>query len=111
MTKKPLLPPQEFARRMMLSFLVGLVIILFSLLMGILGYRLLEKMTWTDSFVSAAMILSGMGPAFPIHSQAGKIFAGLYSLYSGVAFILSCGIIFAPIVHRFLHFVHLEISE
>ncbi|MBI1729007.1 hypothetical protein HY229_09475 [Candidatus Acetothermia bacterium] len=111
MTKRPLLPPQEFARRVALSFSFGLAVIFFSLILGILGYRLLEKLTWTDSFVSAAMILSGMGPAFPLHSQAGKIFAGLYSLYSGVAFILSCGIIFAPIVHRFLHFVHLEISE
>ena len=111
MYKKELLPPREFASRMIFGFLFGVIVMTFSLLMGILGYHWLEHLTWTDSFVSAAMILSGMGPAFPMQTQAGKIFAGLYALYSGVAFLLSCGIIFAPAVHRFLHIVHLEISE
>jgi hypothetical protein len=54
------------------------------------------------------MILSGMGPLDPLHTTAGKLFAGGYALYSGLALIVIVGIIFGPVVHRFLHKFHLE---
>lgn len=54
------------------------------------------------------MILSGMGPLAPIQTTGGKLFAGCYALFSGIAFISSIGVVFAPIFHRFLHKFHLE---
>jgi hypothetical protein len=54
------------------------------------------------------MILSGMGPLSPLQTWGGKLFAGLYALYSGLALILATGIVFAPVVHRMLHRFHLE---
>ena len=54
------------------------------------------------------MILSGMGPVAPIQTSAGKLFAGCYALFSGLALLTSVGVVFAPVFHRFLHKFHLE---
>ena len=54
------------------------------------------------------MILSGMGPVQELHRAAGKWFASIYALFSGIAFITTMGIISAPVVHRFLHKFHQE---
>lgn len=56
-----------------------------------------------DAFVNAAMILSGMGPLSPLKTEGGKIFAGFYALFNGIIFLVIIAIIFAPLVHRFLH--------
>ena len=74
------------------------------------GYHGCEKMPWLDAFLNAAMILSGMGPVGTLQTDAGKFFAGCYALYSGLALVTSVAIIFAPIIHRFLHKFHLEDS-
>jgi hypothetical protein len=106
--KQPLLRWPAFLKRLALSSLIGLAVILFSLLGGMAGYHYFEKLPWIDAFVNAAMILSGMGPlAQPVTSR-GKIFAGLYALYSGLAVVMIAGIIFAPVVHRFLHRLHAD---
>jgi hypothetical protein len=54
------------------------------------------------------MILSGMGPVATMQTDAGKLFAGFFALYSGIALVTVLGIIFAPVIHRFLHKFHLE---
>jgi len=72
------------------------------------GYYLLEGLSGIDAFANAAMILSGMGPLDPPKTWGGKLFAGLYALYSGLAVILAAGILFTPVVHRLLHKFHLE---
>lgn len=83
-------------------------LVLLSLFAGMAGYHYLEGMAWIDAFVNAAMILSGMGPVGSLQTPGGKLFAGLYALYSGLALILATGILFSPIVHRMLHKFHLE---
>lgn len=66
---------------------------------------------FADSLINASMILSGMGPVDHADTDGAKIFASLYAIYSGVAFISSMAFLFVPIVHRFLHKVHLEIER
>ena len=44
-------------------------------------------------------------------STAGKIFAGVYAIYCGIALIGTTGVIMAPIIHRGLHKFHLEDSD
>jgi hypothetical protein len=87
---------------------IGAAIILASLAIGMAGYHYFEKLPWIDAFTNASMILSGMGPLAPIQTKAGKLFAGCYALFSGIAFISSIGVVFAPIYHRFLHKFHIE---
>ena len=105
---QPLLSRRLFARRVARSFAAGASMIMVSLSVGMLGYHWLEGMPWIDAFANAAMILSGMGPLEPLKTNGGKLFAGLYAIYSGLAVILIAGVVFAPVVHRFLHRFHLD---
>jgi hypothetical protein len=104
----PLLPWSAFLRRLATSTILGLSLILISLAVGMAGYHGFESLPWLDAFVNAAMILSGMGPLAQPQTNSGKLFAGLYALYSGLAVVMIAGIIFAPVVHRFLHHIHVE---
>lgn len=101
-----ILPFSLFVLRFLRSLMLGIVGILISLGIGMLGYHIIEKFSWPDAFVNAAMILSGMGPVNPLTTTAGKIFAGFYALYSGLIFIIILGIILAPVIHRFFHKMH-----
>ena len=108
---KPLLPRRQFYARMARSATVALLLVALALGIGMIGYRAFEPMSWVDAFVNAAMILSGMGPLSSLQTDAGKIFAGCYALFSGLAFLTSLGIVFAPMFHRFLHKFHVEESK
>jgi hypothetical protein len=103
-----LLPWHAFRRRLMVNLAVGGVVIVASLLVGMVGYCGFEGLNATDSFLNAAMILSGMGPVNHVQSEGGKIFAGIYALYSGLAVLAVAGLVFAPLVHRLLHRFHAE---
>ena len=107
----PLLPWPAFRARLQQTIVFGLSLILASLAIGMLGYHLIAKQSWPDSFLNAAMILSGMGPVGSLQTSAGKLFAGCYALYSGLALISIAGIVLAPIIHRFLHKFHMEAEQ
>ncbi len=103
----PLAALSVFLSRLVLSLAAGFAVILFSLGLGMAGYRYFEGLSWIDAFVNAAMLLSGMGPLASPQTSAGKIFAGIYALYSGFVVLIAAGIAFAPVIHRFLHRFHL----
>ena len=67
-----------------------------------------EAMGIIDAFANAAMILSGMGPLTPLLTDGGKIFAGVYALFSGLLIFGVAGLILAPVLHRLLHSFHVE---
>src|SRR5579885_725783 len=101
-------PTHEFIKRVIRNICVAFLMILAALVLGMCGYHAFEHMSWVDSFVNAAMILSGMGPVGQLTTESGKIFAGCYALFSGLFFILVVGVVIAPIAHRFLRKIHLE---
>lgn len=105
---QPLLSWPHFMKRLGRNVAIGIALILVSLLVGIAGYRYIAGLNCADAFLNAAMILSGMGPVGELHGTCGKIFSGLYALFSGFAVVAIIGIIFAPVVHRFLHHLHAE---
>jgi hypothetical protein len=108
---EPVLPLRHFAWRLVRSTAVALVLIWLSLLAGMLGYHGFEGLSWLDAFVNAAMLLGGMGPVFNPVTEAGKLFAGCYALYCGLAVILVAGLILTPVAHRVLHKFHVEDRE
>ncbi len=105
---QPLLSPRQFLARMARSGVVALVLIAFSLGIGIFGYRFIEGLSWIDAFLNASMLMGGMGPVNTPVTFGGKLFAGLYALYCGLAVILVAGVVLAPVAHRILHRFHLE---
>ena len=52
--------------------------------------------------------LSGMGPLAIPDTTRAKIFSGCYAIYSGLMLVMSAGVVFAPLVHRFLHKLHAD---
>ena len=107
----PLLPLAQFLGRLTLSVLTGTGLIGLSLWAGMAGYHFYEGLPWLDAFLNASMILSGMGPLAQPQTVNGKLFAGMYALYSGFVVIFASGIIFAPVIHRTLHRFHIERSH
>ena len=105
---EPLLARKLFITRSINHLVLGIITIFVSLIIGILGYHLFEGFGWIDSLLNASMILGGMGPIGELKTNGGKIFASIYALFSGIVFLATVGIIFAPIVHRFLHRLHIK---
>jgi hypothetical protein len=106
--RAPLATPAVHVRRIVTSAGVGLALIAISLGVGIAGYVWTEGLDALDAFVNAAMIISGMGPLHSPHTTAGKLFAGIYAIYCGFAVLGIAAIMFAPIVHRVFHRMHID---
>jgi hypothetical protein len=107
-SSQPLLPRRAFTLRVLRHAGLAAILLVGSLGVGVLGYMVLGNLGPVDAFMNASMILGGMGPVDVLKSDGAKVFAGLYALYSGVVFLLSVGVVFAPVLHRILHKLHLQ---
>lgn len=106
--KEEMISLEVFIWRQTKFFLISIGIILSALGVGVLGYHFIAHLAWIDAFLNASMILSGMGPVDTLESDAAKLFASIYAIFSGVVFISASGILFAPVAHRILHRFHIE---
>ena len=104
--KTPPLSRKSFLRRLALHATISLLLVVLSLFAGMAGYMTFESLAWQDAFLNSAMLLGGMGPVDAPKTDTGKIFAGLYALYSGLVFLIAASIVLAPIGHRLLHTFH-----
>lgn len=103
-----LISRKEFLKRIFRQIVLTAFFVAISLLVGVLGYHIFEGLSWLDSFLNASMILGGMGEVSELKTNAGKIFASLYALYSGIFLIVCGGLLLAPLFHRILHHFHSE---
>ncbi len=108
--RQPLLPRKHYFKRVARHICFASVIVIGALGLGVFGYHCTEGLPWLDALLNASMILSGMGPVNELHTAAGKLFASFYALFSGVAFITTSGVLFAPVIHRYFHKFHLELE-
>ncbi|MDZ4846359.1 MAG: hypothetical protein SH857_12500 [Chitinophagales bacterium] len=105
---EPLLSRKDFFIRFLQYFLFSIAILAFSLFLGMLGYHHLAELSWIDSVLNASMILTGMGPVDEMKTNAAKLFASFYAIYSGVAFVSVFAVLLAPALHRVMHTLHFE---
>lgn len=112
---EPLASDAKYRQRLLKYFFISFSLLLFSLVIGTVGYWYFgqenvktDKPSWVDAFLCASMILTGMGPIGSVETDGGKIFSALYAIYSGVTFLSVMAIFFAPILHRFLHVLHID---
>jgi hypothetical protein len=113
--KQALAPRRTYRSRIGYNAFIAFFILVLSLLVGVLGYKLtIPEFDWYDCLLNASMILSGMGPVIDakiILSNQAKVFASFYALFSGITFLSIFGILLAPIIHRFFHKLHLESND
>ena len=105
---QPLMPVRGFVLRVLIYVGYALGVVLLFLGLGTLGYHFIVGLPMLDAVLNAAMILSGMGPVDAITSEAGKVFASVYALLSGIVFAVTTGIVISPILHRVLHRLQLK---
>src|SRR5699024_5798018 len=89
--------------------IVGLLIL--SLIIGVLGFMVFEKLSLTESFLHASIMLSGLGLLDKPTTPQGHVFTAIYGLYAGLVFIASLSILVTPIVHRVIHKFHWDGEE
>jgi hypothetical protein len=106
--RQPLLPRNAFLRRLAGHGALSFLLVSGSLSLGVMGYHYIEGLPWIDALLNAAMILGGEGPVDRLHTIAGKAFASVYALFSGMVFLAAASILIAPLAHRLLHRLHLE---
>lgn len=102
---------RNYYLRLLKYFSFSLIVIGFSLGVGTAGYKYYGHLSWIDAFLNASMILTGMGPVNPMQTEDAKLFAGIYALYSGIAFLSTVAILFTPILQRVLHKIHLDLND
>ena len=88
--------------------LYAAALIVFSIMLGMAGYHWIVGLPWLDAFLNTTMLLGGMGPVDAMRSGAGKIFAGIFALYSGLVFLAVTAFVLAPVFHYVLHRFHWE---
>jgi len=109
--RQPLLTRAEFFWRVTGHFGYSVLAAVIALGAGMAGYHCIAGLNWVDSLLNASMILGGMGPVDTLKSDAAKIFASFYALFSGLVFIGLLGLLLAPFIHRVMHRLHMDYEE
>ena len=100
--------PRLLLQRLLLHLAFSLALLAASLAVDMWGYSYFEHLPWRDAFLNAAMLLGGMGPVKLDLSEPGKVFAGLFALYSGLVVIAVTAFLLAPGIHHIMKRVHWE---
>ena len=92
------------------SLLAG-ALLLITICTGALVYHLTEGLAWVDAFLNAVMMMTGLGLTITLTTASAKIFTSFYAVISTIVFFGVLGILFAPLIHRFLHRFHLDLDK
>lgn len=104
----PLIPVRHFTRRLLVHVLYAVLILVVTLLIGVVAHIFLEPVSLHDAFLNTALIVGGIGPYIVPATAAGKLFFAVYSMFVGLVFVGTLGIILAPLAHRIIHKFHLD---
>jgi hypothetical protein len=104
----PLISRADFLWRLAKHGGYAAALLVVSMVGGTAGFHYWAGQTAIDALLNSAMLLGGMGPVGDIQSTAGKLFATFFALYAGIVFLGVTALLFAPVLHRFLHKFHLE---
>jgi len=109
--KQPLASKTVFAKRVGKCAMVALCLLAVTIGVGASVYHYIEGMAWIDAAMNAIMIMTGLGLTDTLHTFQAKIFTCFYAIVTAVVFYIELAIIFAPLIHRFLHQFHLEMGR
>ncbi|MDE2027663.1 MAG: hypothetical protein KGK03_01085 [Candidatus Omnitrophica bacterium] len=109
--RQPLAPRKVFLKRVTKSVGAAVLLLGTTILMGAAVYHRAESLSWLEAALDAVMVMTGLGLVDALHSAAAKVFTCFYAIFTAVVFYAVLAIVFAPIVHRFLHAFHLETEQ
>jgi len=109
--KQPLVSRDVFLKRVAKCAWTAFLLLTVTVLMGGVVYHYVEGFSWLDALMNAIMIMTGLGLVDTLHTTQGKIFTCFYAILTAIVFYMLLAIIFAPLIHRFLHRFHLEIGQ
>jgi hypothetical protein len=109
--KKPLASKRVFLGRVWACLWVAFWLSAGSIAIGATVYHYLEKFSWVDAVMNSVMIMTGLGLVNTVQTTGAKIFTTLYVIATAIVFYIVLAIIFAPLLHRFLHEFHLDIDR
>ena len=99
---------RQHARR---NLRYALILISFSLLLGMAGFHFTGSYGLVESFSQAALLLGGEGPSGAYPNDPTRIFAGVYALYSGLTYIILSALLLAPIFSHLLKRHHVDVGD
>lgn len=101
--------PRFFFKHFARNFLAALIITSILMTVGMIGFRYFEDNEWVDAYANVTMIISGVGTLTMPKTTAGKFFVGTYSLLGAGIYIVTLGIVFAPVFHWL--FRHMQVED
>src|SRR5699024_6011297 len=105
---QPLLPGHRFAHRLAIHVLYVLLVFAATVVIGVAAHIWLEPVNWHDAVLNTSLIVGGIGPYIVPETAIGKLFFAGYSMFVGLVFVATLGIILAPLAHRIIHKFHLD---
>ncbi|HQU17258.1 MAG TPA: hypothetical protein PLO69_14340 [Gammaproteobacteria bacterium] len=109
--RQPLLSWRRFGLRLLAFFGTALLLDALAVVIGAVGFHYFERLGWLDALLNGAMIITGNGPEYRMHSPAGKVFQMLYALIGGIVFVMVVSVLLAPVFHRVLHAFSVEFPD
>lgn len=109
--KKKLLPVKVYYQRLLKSFVIASIIMIFSLVLGILGYHYICHLKWLDPLSNALRLIGDMCPVDIVIDETKKVFASFYALFSGISFLTSFAILMTNSLQRLLYKFHIDRNE
>jgi hypothetical protein len=109
--KQPLVSGQVFLQRMARCAMVASMLLAGAIFLGAAVYRYIEGFSWIDALMNAIMVMTGLGLVDTLHTFQAKMFTCFYAIFSAIVFYIVLAIMFAPLIHRFLHEFHLDIDR
>ena len=108
---EPLMSGTRFALRIFGYVIFALGMDMAIICLGAVGFHYVENLNWLDAVLNTAMIITGNGPPYQAHTEAGKLFQIAFGVIGVIMFVLVVSVILAPILHRVLHSFSLETTE
>ena len=84
-----------YKRALLSALLVSVV-----MLIGTVGMRLIEPISWMDAFYFMSMIATAQGSTYTPQTVLGKIFASLMAFVSVGSVVASLGFLFGPFLGK-----------
>lgn len=78
--------------------IIILIFLIIMLLIGIIGFKVLFNIPWSQAFYRSAVIFGGIGGGDPPKTTAQHIFIGIYAILSGIGILLILTIILQQVI-------------